>query len=77
MGVFQFVCREEDGQWTAKRHGGEEGAEELTAEADSTFGLGRKLVGLAVANSPGGGGVSSFFSLVTPSSGVYEAVDMG
>ena len=48
-----------------------EGDADLTAEASSTWELGRKLVQLALENG-GPGGVSSFFSYTTPKSGVYE-----
>eukprot|EP00897_Mesotaenium_endlicherianum_P002730 jgi/Mesen1/2485/ME000159S01608 len=70
MPVFMFICKQEGGSWTAKQFKSE-GDADLTAEGSDTRDLGRKLVNLAVENSSGGG-VTSFFSYVSPSSGVYE-----
>ena len=55
----------------SKKDEEDEQPKDLTADAADLFSLGRKLVSLAVANSSGGG-VSSFFSYTSPSSGVYE-----
>eukprot|EP00271_Cylindrocystis_brebissonii_P013050 TRINITY_DN32600_c0_g1_i1.p1 TRINITY_DN32600_c0_g1~~TRINITY_DN32600_c0_g1_i1.p1 ORF type:complete len:127 (+),score=58.34 TRINITY_DN32600_c0_g1_i1:104-484(+) len=70
MPVFMFICKEEDGTWNAKQYK-KEGDADLTAEAGSTYELGRKLVSLA-CESAGPGGVTSFFSYTSPNAGVFE-----
>ncbi|KAF8035171.1 hypothetical protein BT93_C1261 [Corymbia citriodora subsp. variegata] len=68
MGVFTFVCRSSGGEWSAKQVSGD-----LEASAASTFELQRKLVQTAVATDSSGG-VQSSFSLVTPSSAVFQVI---
>ncbi|KAI3440112.1 uncharacterized protein J3R85_003967 [Psidium guajava] len=68
MGVFTFVCRSSGGEWTAKQVSGD-----LEASAASTFELQRKLVQSAYATDSSGG-VQSSFSLVTPSSAVFQVI---
>ncbi|KAJ8750822.1 hypothetical protein K2173_016003 [Erythroxylum novogranatense] len=68
MGVFTFVCRSSGGEWTAKQHSGD-----LEASAPSTFELQRKLVKTALA-ADSSGGVQSSFSLITPSSAVFQVI---
>ncbi|KAI4344437.1 hypothetical protein L6164_011666 [Bauhinia variegata] len=68
MGVFTFVLRKSDGEWSAKQLSGD-----IEASASSTFDLQRRLVNcvLAVDNS---GPVQSSFSLVSPSSAVFQVI---
>lgn len=66
MGVFTFVCRSSGGDWNAKQLAGD-----LESSASSTYELQRKLVNAAVA-ADSSGGVQSSFSLVTPSSAVFQ-----
>ncbi|KAL3625164.1 hypothetical protein CASFOL_030618 [Castilleja foliolosa] len=68
MGVFTFVCRESDGDWTAKQLNGE-----LEASAGSAFELQRNLV-QASLSADSAGGVQSSFSYVTPASGVFQVI---
>ncbi|KAL6585615.1 hypothetical protein OROMI_002259 [Orobanche minor] len=68
MGVFTFVCRGSGDDWTAKQLNGG-----LEASASSTFELQRKLVQAALSTDSSGG-VQSSFSLVTPSSGVFQVI---
>ncbi|XVF84251.1 hypothetical protein PTKIN_Ptkin17bG0017800 [Pterospermum kingtungense] len=68
MGVYTFVCRSSNGQWTAKQHEGE-----IEGSAASTYELQRKLVQAATA-SDSSGGVTSSFSLITPCSAVFQVV---
>ncbi|XP_065849907.1 large ribosomal subunit protein P3 [Euphorbia lathyris] len=69
MGVYTFVCRSSGGEWAGKQIADGE----LQASAPSTFDLQRKLV-QTVLSSDSSGGVQSSFSLVTPSSGVFQVV---
>ena len=69
MVAFTFVCREQSGSWSATRYSEEEG--DLEADADSTYELQGKLYQLALQNSSGGG-VRTSFSLISPSSAVYQ-----
>lgn len=66
MGVFTFVCKNGGGAWTAKQHEGE-----LEASASSTYELQRKLVQAALS-ADSSGGVQSSFSLVSPTSAVFQ-----
>ncbi|KAI6696889.1 hypothetical protein NL676_017008 [Syzygium grande] len=66
VGVFTFVCRSSGDEWTAKQVSGD-----LEASAASSFELQRKLVRSAVA-ADSSGGFQSSFSLVTPSSAVFQ-----
>ncbi|XP_041021952.1 60S acidic ribosomal protein P3-2 isoform X2 [Juglans microcarpa x Juglans regia] len=66
MGVFTFVCRSSGDEWTGKSLSGE-----LEASAPSTFDLQRKLVHTALS-ADSSGGVQSSFSLVTPTSAVFQ-----
>ncbi|KAF3452755.1 hypothetical protein FNV43_RR03188 [Rhamnella rubrinervis] len=68
MGVFTFVCRKSGGEWTAKQYSGD-----LEASAPSTFDLQRKLVQSALS-CDSSGGVQSSFSLVSPSSAVFQVI---
>ncbi|GMN51994.1 hypothetical protein TIFTF001_021150 [Ficus carica] len=68
MGVFTFVCRNSGGEWTAKQYEGE-----LEASAASTYELQRKLVQTALSHDSCGA-VQSSFSLVTPSSAVFQVI---
>lgn len=66
MGVFTFVCRCSDEEWTAKQLNGE-----LESSAGSTYDLQRKLVQAALS-ADSSGAVQSSFSYVTPSSAVFQ-----
>ncbi|KAG7541460.1 hypothetical protein ISN45_Aa07g015540 [Arabidopsis thaliana x Arabidopsis arenosa] len=68
MGVFTFVCKNGGGAWTAKQHEGE-----LEASASSTYELQRKLVQAALS-ADSSGGVQSSFSLVSPTSAVFQVI---
>lgn len=68
MGVYTFVCRSSDGEWTGKQLSGD-----LEASASSTFDLQRSLVKAAAA-ADSSGGVSSSFSMVTPFSAVFQVL---
>lgn len=67
MGVYTFVCRSSDGEWTGKQH--KEG--DLEAYAASTYDLQRKLV-QTVLSTDSSGGVQSSFSFVCPNSAVFQ-----
>ncbi|CAN1829011.1 60S acidic ribosomal protein P3-2 [Linum perenne] len=71
MGVFTFVCKNSGDEWTAKQITGD-----LEASAPSTFDLQRKLVQNVLATDSSGG-VRSSFSLVSPSSAVFQSVGGG
>ncbi|KAK2634348.1 hypothetical protein Ddye_029140 [Dipteronia dyeriana] len=68
MGVFTYVCKSSGGEWSGKQLSGD-----LEASAASTYELQRKLVqtSLSADNS---GGVQSSFSLITPSSAVFQVI---
>nr|CAD1824876.1 unnamed protein product [Ananas comosus var. bracteatus] len=66
MGVFTFVCRSSGDEWSAKQLSGD-----LEASASSSYELQRRLVQAAVSADTSGG-VQSSFSLVTPSSAVFQ-----
>ena len=66
MGVFTFVCRTSGHDWSAKQLSGD-----LEACAASTYELQRKLVQAALSTDSSGG-VQSSFSLITPSSAVFQ-----
>ncbi|KAM7481106.1 hypothetical protein LguiB_005689 [Lonicera macranthoides] len=68
MGVFTFVCKSSGSQWTAKQLTGD-----LEASAGSTYELQRKLVNAALC-SDSSGGVQSSFSMVSPSSAVFQVI---
>ncbi|KAK4756171.1 hypothetical protein SAY87_006298 [Trapa incisa] len=68
MGVFTFVCRSSGDDWNAKQVGGD-----LEASAASSFELQRKLVQTALS-ADSSGGVQSSFSMVTPSSAVFQVI---
>ncbi|KAI5075173.1 hypothetical protein GOP47_0009249 [Adiantum capillus-veneris] len=68
MAVFTFVCRHEDGTWSAKQQSGD-----LEGSADSAFELQRHLSKLAFS-SAGSGGISSSFSYITPSAAVFQVI---
>ncbi|KAG6524484.1 60S acidic ribosomal protein P3-like [Zingiber officinale] len=68
MGVFTFVCRSSGSEWSAKQLAGD-----LEASAASTFDLQRRLVH-AVLGVDSSGGVQSSFSLVSPSSAVFQVI---
>lgn len=69
MGVFTFVCRRSSGddEWSGKQLSGGD----LEASATSTFELQRRLVQAALS-SDSSGGVQSSFSMITPSSAVFQ-----
>ncbi|CAD5165222.1 unnamed protein product [Musa acuminata subsp. malaccensis] len=68
MGVFTFVCRSSGGEWSAKQLSGD-----LEASAASTFDLQRLLVQEALAVDSTGC-VQSSFSMVSPSSAVFQVI---
>ncbi|THU66309.1 hypothetical protein C4D60_Mb05t12800 [Musa balbisiana] len=68
MGVYTFVCRSSGGDWSAKQLSGD-----LGASASSTYGLQRELV-QAVLAVDSSGGVQSSFSMVSPSSAVFQVI---
>ncbi|MCL7050978.1 hypothetical protein MKW94_022941 [Papaver nudicaule] len=68
MGVFTFVCKSSGGKWSAKQYSGD-----LEATADCTYDLERKLVQEALSRDSSGA-VSANFSLITPTSGVFQVV---
>ncbi|KAG9449277.1 hypothetical protein H6P81_009242 [Aristolochia fimbriata] len=68
MGVFTFVCKNTDDEWTAKQYSGD-----LEASASTTFELQRKLVQAAVSGDSSGG-VQSSFSMVSPNSAVFQVI---
>ncbi|CAI9766445.1 unnamed protein product [Fraxinus pennsylvanica] len=68
MGVFTFVCRSSDEEWTARQLNGE-----LESTAGSTYELQRKLVQAALS-ADSSGAVQSSFSYVTPSSAVFQVI---
>ncbi|XP_057473382.1 60S acidic ribosomal protein P3-like [Actinidia eriantha] len=68
MGVFTFVCRSSGDDWSAKQLSGD-----LEACAASSYELQRKLVQAALSTDSAGG-VQSSFSLITPSSAVFQVI---
>ena len=66
MGVYTFVCRNTGGEWTAKQHSGE-----LEASAATPYALQRALVAAASA-ADSASGFQSSFSMVTPTSAVFQ-----
>ncbi|XP_057737100.1 60S acidic ribosomal protein P3-like [Arachis stenosperma] len=68
MGVFTFVLRKSGGEWTAKQHNGD-----IEESSSDTFEIQRKLV-KAVCAVDSSGAVQSSFSIVTPSSAVFQVV---
>ncbi|AQK81110.1 60S acidic ribosomal protein P3 [Zea mays] len=69
MGVYTFVCRSAGGgEWTAKQHSGE-----IEASAATPYELQRRLVASASA-ADSASGVQSSFSMVTPSSAVFQVI---
>ncbi|KAJ8459272.1 hypothetical protein OPV22_032198 [Ensete ventricosum] len=68
MGVFTFVCRRSGGEWSAKQLSGD-----LEGSAASTFTLQRQLVQAALAVDSTGG-VQSSFSMVSPTSAVFQVI---
>lgn len=66
MGVYKFVCRSSGGEWSAEQVSGD-----LEAWAASTFELQRKLV-QAAFSADSSSGVQSSFSMLTPSSAVFQ-----
>ncbi|OAY72824.1 60S acidic ribosomal protein P3, partial [Ananas comosus] len=70
MGVFTFVCRSSGGEWSAKQLSGD-----LEASAATPYELQRRLVQAAAA-ADSSGGVQSSFSLVTPSSAVFQHLNV-
>ncbi|KAG1364522.1 60S acidic ribosomal protein P3 [Cocos nucifera] len=68
MGVFTFVCRSSGAEWSAKQLSGD-----LEASASSTYDLQRKLVQAALA-ADSSSGVNSSFSMVSPSSAVFQVI---
>ncbi|KAI4335390.1 hypothetical protein L6164_014036 [Bauhinia variegata] len=68
MGVFTFVLRNSDGEWTAKQLSGD-----IEASGSSVFGLQRTLVNAVLAVDCSGA-VQSSFSTVSPSSAVFQVI---
>ncbi|CAI0421895.1 unnamed protein product [Linum tenue] len=68
MGVFTFVCKSSGDEWCGKQLSGD-----LEASAGSTFDLQRKLVQDVLATDSSGG-VRSSFSLISPSSAVFQVI---
>ncbi|KAM0939360.1 putative 60S acidic ribosomal protein P3 [Dioscorea sansibarensis] len=68
MGVFTFVCRKSGSEWSASQLSGD-----LDGSASNTFDLQRNLV-KTVLGVDSSGGVQSSFSLVTPSSAVFQVI---
>eukprot|EP00262_Sarcandra_glabra_P018536 TRINITY_DN6688_c0_g1_i2.p1 TRINITY_DN6688_c0_g1~~TRINITY_DN6688_c0_g1_i2.p1 ORF type:complete len:123 (-),score=41.60 TRINITY_DN6688_c0_g1_i2:219-587(-) len=68
MGVFTFICRSSGDEWSAKQYSGD-----LEASASSSFDLQRSLVKAALA-CDSSGGVQSSFSMITPSSAVFQVI---
>ncbi|EEE66304.1 hypothetical protein OsJ_22535 [Oryza sativa Japonica Group] len=66
MGVYTFVCRSSGDEWTAKQLKGE-----LEASAATPYELQRCLVAAASA-ADSAAGVQSSFSMVSPSSAVFQ-----
>lgn len=67
MGVFTYVCRKNGGEWSGKQiEGGD-----LEASAASTYELQRKLVQTSLS-ADSSGGIQSSFSLITPTSAVFQ-----
>ena len=68
MGVFTFVLRKSDGEWTAKQYSGD-----IEASANSTFEIQRKLVNAALAVDSSGG-VQSSYSPISPTTAVFQVI---
>ncbi|KAI9156318.1 hypothetical protein LWI29_030629 [Acer saccharum] len=68
MGVFTYVCKSSGGEWSGKQLSGD-----LEASAASTYDLQRKLVQTSLS-ADSSGGVQSSFSLITPSSAVFQVI---
>ncbi|KAJ8616933.1 hypothetical protein MRB53_013119 [Persea americana] len=68
MGVFTFVCRSSGDEWSGKQLSGD-----LEASAPSTYDLQRRLVQAAVSTDSSGG-IQSSFSMITPSSAVFQVI---
>ncbi|CAN8230502.1 unnamed protein product [Cochlearia groenlandica] len=68
MGVYTFVCKNSGGAWTAKQYEGD-----LEGSASTTYELQRKLVQVALS-ADSSGGVQSSFSLVSPTSAVFQVI---
>lgn len=67
--MFTFVCRNSGGEWSGKQIADGD----LEGSAGTTYDLQRKLVQAAVAVDSSGG-VQSSFSLITPSSAVFQVI---
>ena len=68
MGVFTFVCRSSDKEWTVKQMN-----DDLEESAASIYDLQRKCIQFALSIDSFGG-VQSSFSYVTPSSAVFQVI---
>ncbi|XXG57974.1 hypothetical protein AAC387_Pa04g0408 [Persea americana] len=68
MGVFTFVCRSSGDEWSGKQLSGD-----LEASAPSTYDLQRRLVQAALSTDSSGG-IQSSFSMITPSSAVFQVI---
>ncbi|CAN0878503.1 60S acidic ribosomal protein P3-2 [Linum grandiflorum] len=69
MGVFTFVCKSSGDEWSGKQIAGGD----LEASAPSTFDLQRKLVKTVLATDSSGA-VRSSFSIISPSSAVFQVI---
>ncbi|CAM8888922.1 unnamed protein product [Rhodiola kirilowii] len=67
MGVYTFICRSTGKEWNAKQLNGD-----IEASGPTPFDLQRKLVQSALSSDSGA--VQSSFSLVTPSSAVFQVI---
>ncbi|KAI3880911.1 hypothetical protein MKW92_012453, partial [Papaver armeniacum] len=67
MGVYTFECRSCDGIWNGNQYHGD-----LKASAESTYDLQRKLVKQVQSHDSSGEVVQSSFSLVSPSTAVFQ-----
>ncbi|XP_077223114.1 large ribosomal subunit protein P3-like [Tasmannia lanceolata] len=67
MGVYTFVCRNSGNQWKATQFSGD-----LEESGSSTFELQRKLVRAAQCSESGAAQTS--FSMISPSSAVFQVI---
>ena len=72
MPSFTFICKEDGGNWSAKRFADEEG-ESLTAEASDTKSLQKELLSLAQSQGASGS-LAQSYSPISPSSAIYQVL---
>lgn len=68
MGVFTFVLRKSGADWTAKQFSGD-----IEESSPSTYEIQRKLVKAAL-DADSSGAVQSSYSLISPSSAVFQVL---